>query len=342
MIRRWTWRRCAIGLVIGVLPLLAFAGAPPTHLPACSDLPSIPWQRVAPGIWVWLPGHPGEISPANAGHVVPTTVVVDGGQAIVVDPGPSLRHGVRVRESLRCQFEARARWVVNTHAHAENVLANAAFADARSHGELEIVASSPTREAMQQRCPSCLRSLTARVGGQAMAGTRIVLPDRTLLAGDRLQVGHTVLKVLAIEQGHTEGDLVLWHAGHRVLWAGGLVYEGRIPELAQGSLDGWLAALGRLEQLPVRDVVGTAWSHSAAPDRLPPAMEATHAYLSALRRSVLSAMDEGRQAQDAEKLDLPAYRAWAGYAERQGFNAQRAWREMEPVWMGLPGGVNRP
>jgi hypothetical protein len=56
----------------------------------------------------------------------------------------------------------------------------------------------------------------------------------------------------------------------------------------------------------------------------------------------LKAMDDGMQAQDAEKLALPAYRDWAGYAERQSFNAQRAWRELEPVWMAQPSGFGTP
>jgi len=47
----------------------------------------------------------------------------------------------------------------------------------------------------------------------------------------------------------------------------------------------------------------------------------------------LQAMDAGRQPQDAGVVELPAYRHWAGYAERHGFNVQRAWRELESVWM---------
>jgi glyoxylase-like metal-dependent hydrolase (beta-lactamase superfamily II) len=309
---------------------------------SCRNAQAVPWHSVAPGIWVWLPAHRGDISKRNKGHVIPTSIVVDGGEAIVIDPGPSHRHGWRVRESVRCRFGASVRWVVNTHAHAENVLANSAFASKRSRGLLEIVSGAATRDAMQQRCPSCLKSLTARVGLQAMAGTRILLPDRTLVPGDRLRVGEQTLEVLAIEPGHTEGDLVLWHAGHRVLWAGGLVYDERLPELAQGSLEGWLGALDRLDHLPVQQVLGTGWSRAERPGEHPPAMVATRAYLKDLRRSVLKAMDDGMQAQDAEKLALPAYRDWAGYAERQSFNAQRAWRELEPVWMAQPSGFGTP
>jgi glyoxylase-like metal-dependent hydrolase (beta-lactamase superfamily II) len=285
----------------------------------------VPWRALAPGVWVW-PGATAEVSADNRGHVAPTTVVIDGGEAAVIDPGPSRLHGQRVRRSLTCRFGARVRWVVNTHAHAENVLGNAAFADRSVGPGVDIVAAPATAAAMAERCPVCLASLTRRIGERAMAGTRIVLPTREVGAGDVLAVGRLRLVVKSVEQGHTEADLVLWLPGADVLWAGGLVYQGRVPELSQGSLLGWLAALQRLQDLAPRHVVSATGTDAGA-------VPATRAYLTALRDGVLQAMDQGRQPQEAGLVPLPAYAGWAGYAERHAFNVQRAWREMEPVWM---------
>lgn len=325
-------------LIRWLVALLCFGGfVMPSHAtgpsPDCQAVDAVPWLPVAPGIWVWPAAENGEVSPANAGHVLPTSVVVSRGEALVVDPGPSHRHGLRVRASLACRFKARVRWVVNTHAHAENVMANSAFADLLEAGQLEILASAATRRAMQQRCPDCLASLNNRAGATAMAGTHIVLPSRTLAVGERLRVGLLSLRVQAIEPGHTEGDLVLWNARHRVLWAGGLAYDGRVPELAQGSLDGWLAAMPRLQALRPQQVLGTVWSRAPVAGEPPPALAATQGYLAALRARVLLAMEEGHQPQETTWGELPTYQGWAGYEARHGFNLQRAWRELEPVWM---------
>jgi glyoxylase-like metal-dependent hydrolase (beta-lactamase superfamily II) len=300
--------------------------------PFCTAHEPVAWQPVAPSVWVWLPLAESDVAKDNAGHVAPTAVVIDGGEALVVDPGPSHRHGMRVRGSLHCQFGARVTWVINTHAHAETVLANSAFADLQASGRLRIGASHATREGMTSRCPDCLASLTRRIGESAMKDTRIVLPDVTLAPGMPLRVGQRILRVQAVEQGHTEGDLVIWDARHGVLLAGGLVYGQRIPELAQGQVDAWLAALDRLDALPVRELIGATWSrgHAGHP---PPALASTRGYLQALRSGVLRAMDEGAMAQDGSAVPLPEYAAWAGYAERHGFNVLRAWRELEPVWM---------
>lgn len=319
------WRRALATLL---LAQAAFAHAAPD----CEALEPVPWRAVAPGAWVWLPPDGGDVSPANAGHVVPTSVLVSGRQALVIDPGPSHRHGERVRRSLVCRFGAQVRWIVNTHAHSENVLANSAFAADVEAGRTQILATAPTREGMSLRCPDCLASLTQRVGEEGMAGTQIVLPTRTLSEGEVLRLGPWRLRVMRVEHAHTEGDLVLWDARHRVLWAGGLVYQGRVPELAQGQLDGWIAALDRLIALAPRQVVSTTWSVAPATGS-PPALQETRAYLAALREKTLQAMDAGGQPQEIDRVALPAFRGWAGYEARHGFNVLRAWRELEPVWM---------
>lgn len=299
---------------------------------ACDEA-DVRWQAVAPSVWVWMPAHPGEIDATNEGRVMPISVVVDAGEALLIDPGPSHAHGERVKRSLQCRFGARVVWVVNTHAHAENVLGNSAFAREQAQGRLRIGASAATREGMRQRCPACLASLTARVGDAAMRGTAIVLPDQTLTPGRHLRAGARSVQVLAVEQGHTQGDLLLWDGAHRVLWAGGLVYGERVPELAQGHVDAWIAALRRLQALPVRAVIGATASLAKDEGDAPPALALTLGYLEALRAGVLQAMDAGRLPQEAGVVSLPAYAHWPGYAERHGFNVLRVWRELEAMWM---------
>ncbi len=299
--------------------LAAVARAEPLPAPSCEQADPVPWRALAPGVWVWE-GANQEVSRFNGGHVAPTSLVVDGGEALVIDPGPGLLHGLRVRASVACRFQATVVGVVNTHAHAENVLANAAFAD------LPIAANAGTREAMVARCPDCLASLIDRAGEQAMAGTTIVWPQRVLAEGELIAVGGLQLQVLATERGHTASDLVLWLPQQRVLWAGGLAYDGRLPELAQGSVLQWLQALDRLQQRQPRWVVGSRVGDARM-------LEATGRYLQALHDRVLAAMDAGRHAGELQSVRMDEWAGWAGFQSRQGFNTQRAWRELEPVWM---------
>lgn len=263
----------------------------------------------------------------------PISVLVDGNHAMVIDPGPSHRYGERVRQSLKCRFNARVTWVINTHAHAENVLGNSAFAQSDGDEPVRFGASRPTMVAMQRRCPACLHELTQKLGPAAMEDTRIVLPNTPLERGMWLMVGQRPLLVWDVVDGHTEGDLLLWDPSTRVLWVGGLVYGQRVPELAQGRLDAWLDVLARLQDWEPAAVVGSTVSVATDRRAPPAALQSTHAYLSDLRQSVWRAMETGVNAHEAEQIRMPAYAGWDGYTERQGFNLQRAWRELEPLWM---------
>lgn len=322
-------------LWMGWLAAAVGAGATPAPLPdaGCEAHAPVPWQAVAPGVWVWLPDQQAELAPGRQGPVLPVSVVVDAGEAMVIDPGPHARLGQRVRQSLVCQFGARVRWVINTHAHAENVLGNAAFADLQATGQVAIAASAGARAAMQSRCESCLAALTQTLGAPAMAGTSIVLPNHPLIDGDEMAVGRLRLRVVVAPLAHTESDLMLWLAPSRVLWAGGLVYDGRVPELAQGSLNGWLAALRRMALLQPRVVVATVVSVAPDASGLPPALGATRDYLRSLARTLWQAMEAGQYAGEVPLTAGAGYETWVGFRARQAFNVQRAWRELESIWI---------
>lgn len=315
--------------VVRLFLLLAAGQAFAAQGPDCATAVPVPWRAVVPGVWTWLPARVSESAPDNQGHALPTTVVLDEGEALVIDPGPNHAHGQRVRASLACHFGVRPRWVVNTHAHAKNVLGNAAFADLQATGQVQIMASTGTWQAMQYRCPQCLQSLTQSLGEGAMRDTHIVLPDRLLVADEVLAIGRLRLQVLLAENAHTESDLQLWLPAQRLLLAGGLVYEARLPELAQGSVIGWLKALQRLMALQPRTVVGSGVSVAPGPQSLPPAITATHHYLQSLRTRLLAAMNQGLHGSETHTLAWPEHAHWVDFEERQDFNVQRAWRELE-------------
>lgn len=311
-------------------------------VPDCARFEPVPWRAVAPGVWAWVPAQAGEAAPENLGHALSTVVLVQGSEALVVDPGPHFDHGWRVRASLHCKFAARPIGVVNTHAHAKNVLANAAFADLQQGGRLAIMASAGTGEAMHTRCPQCLQSLMQTLGETVMQHTHIVLPDRVLREGDVLTVGRLKAKVLVVKQAHTESDLMLWLPDQGVLLAGGLVYGGRLPELAQGSVKGWLSALQRVAALEPHVVVSDLVSVAPHAQALPPALVGTQNYLLTLRQRLAQAMEAGLHGSETQSIAWPEYAKQVDFDARQEFNVQRAWRELEAEWMTAPLPITPP
>lgn len=308
----------------------ATATAEATH--PCPAASAAHWQAIVPGVWIW-PGAAQEIGPGNRGQVASQILLRDGHNAILIDPGPSLAHGQLVRESARCALGLMITRVLDSHAHAENVLGNAAFADAR------LEASAATVAGMRARCPQCLASITQTAGQAALDGTTVLLPEASLRPGQQLASDSGRWQIMEFSAAHSDSDLVLWNEEQRLLVAPSLVYQGRIPELAQGSLLGWLAALRQLHRLQPDWVLGQQASRHTDPSGTranTSGLAASHGYLCALAQGVIEALELGRsanEATEAPELALPAYASWAGHAERHGFNVQRAWRELEPHWM---------
>jgi hypothetical protein len=139
-----------------------------------------------------------------------------------------------------------------------------------------------------------------------------------------------------LENAHTESDLMLWLPARGVLLAGGLVYDGRLPELAQGSVRGWLSALQTIAALHPGIVVSDRVSVAPQAQGLPPALSATQDYLLTLRQRLTQAMDAGLHASETQNIAWPAYANQVDFATRHEFNVQRAWRELESEWLAAP------
>ena len=297
---------------------------------ACDAQNPLALERVLPGVSVvhglWPSVHAG-----RAAHAATTVVLGEGAEVTVVDPGPTRQAGQALKRTLKCRRQARVVALINTHAHAEQVLANSAF-------RVSVAATAGTSSAMQLRCPDCLAAMTSDLGAKALKGTRIVWPDRTLTPGDLVQAGGRAWQVLEMRDAHTESDLVLWSEPDRLAVVGGLVDGGRLPVLAQGRVLGWLQALDALQALQPQWLVG---QHLVSgPAQVQAALQTQRDYLCGLVHYAWRGLDSGwSEAEAIKSLKLP--KRWAASlvaedeARRQQhqFNQLRAWREMELRWM---------
>ena len=140
-----------------------------------------------------------------------------------------------------------------------------------------------------------------------------------------LAVAGLQLQLLYFGWAATPGDLAVYDPASGVLFAGGLVSNGRIPELRDGELDGWLAALDRLEQIPARWVVP-----GHGPVSTPAAIAQTRAYLLALDARVREVYQSGASLLEAvDSVDLPQYRDWDMYPVAHRSNAHQRYLELE-------------
>lgn len=288
-------------------------------LPLSAQSVPLRLRQLAPHIYV-LDAHNAEPNADNGGLVVNTGIIAGPHGVLVVDPGAHASAGRALAKTVESELKMPIVGVVNTHAHPEHVLGNAAFA------HLPIYASAQTRQLMRQRCQMCLRALTRLVGAQAMRQTRIVLPNRTLASGDSVAIARQRFAVKVFAHAHSHGDLALFEPRSGVLFGGGLAYRERIPEMQEASVYGWLDALRQFKEWPVRQFVG------AGVGTVEQTMDTTHQYLAKLASTVVDQIKRGGDVNSIATEFTGPWQQWSGYAKRHPLNVQRVWQELETLW----------
>ncbi len=276
-------------------------------------------QRIAEGVYAFI-GDGAEPSAANRGFAANSGFVVGRAGVIVIDTGTSYRHGRRMLDAIAAVTDMPVLLVVNTHAMQEFIFGNAAFAER----DIPILAHRETIDLMRARCGRCLERLHP-VLGSALEGTRLVLPQREYAPGARIDAGGRHLELLHMGWAATPGDVAVFDPESGTLFAGGLASVGRIPEIRDCDFEGWLQALGRLQQLPLRHVVP-----GFGPASGPAALSSTLAYLQDLDASVQSLYQRSTSLlESVENASLPAYSAWRQYPALHRQNVQHRYLQLE-------------
>ena len=126
---------------------------------------------------------------------------------------------------------------------------------------------------------------------------------------------------------HTAGSLVAEVVEDRVVYAGDVLYGGRLlAVLPQSRTDGWIAAFDQLRDLgDVLFVPG-----HGPPGPLADFEPSTYRYLTTLRAHMDGAVAEGRDLQDAiAGLDQAPWRDLADFDALAGRNAHQTYIERE-------------
>ena len=276
--------------------------------------------RLADAVYAFI-GEPGEIGPANQGNVGNSGFIVGSEGVIVIDSGISYRHGRQMIAAIRIITDKPIALVIITHAVQEFVFGTAAFTETGA----QLLTHAKSAELMRSRCNHCLENLVIQLGADAMAGTRLIVPERTLEQSQSLQVAGRELDILSLGWASTPGDVVVLDRATGVAFAGGLVTNRRIPELRDGELAGWLSALAALKRTAARIIVP---GHGAVGGL--ELADLTAAYLRALDDQVQGLYQRGATlSETVDSVALPAYSDWDQYPALHRQNALHRFLQLE-------------
>jgi glyoxylase-like metal-dependent hydrolase (beta-lactamase superfamily II) len=145
------------------------------------------------------------------------------------------------------------------------------------------------------------------------ARARIVSPDRYLEGDTGFRLGGLTFRVLTVGPAHTAEDLMLLVEEEGVLFAGDLMFAGRVPFVGDADSRSWLESVRRLVRMNPKVIVG---GHGPASSDAARDLALTRDYLAFVRDAMGRAVERMQSFEEAYAdtdwsrfRDLPAFEA---------------------------------
>ncbi len=311
-----TRRRVSFGL--GLAALAGCASAPPAAPPETGAPPVA--RQIAPGVYM-MPGSTGAADENNLGRIGNAGFIVGERGVIVVDTGTSHAHGRALLAAIRAVTDQPVRVALVTHTRPEFLFGGTAF---RELG-IPIRMHSRTSRLMASRCETCLKALRQTVGEEPLRGTAMYKPDQEFETTHELELIGRPVRVLYFGHSSGPGDIAVFDELSGVLFGGGLLDAGRVPDIQDSDLEGWKKALQSLHALRVGTVVpGHGPASSSA------LIDTVERYLAQLETKVRGLVSSGASLLGvAESGELPEYEGWDQYDVIHRRNASVAFLRFE-------------
>jgi glyoxylase-like metal-dependent hydrolase (beta-lactamase superfamily II) len=186
----------------------------------------------------------------NGGWNSNSVFVVTGEGVLLFDSGSSSAIGEAIRETIATITPQPVRWIINSHAHGDHWLGNAAFADSVE----QVIASSEVKRNIETNGSNWVEMFDRMTSG-VTGDSPILAPNRVIDETTELTLGGQRQQLMLSGGSHSPGDLILWLPREQILVSGDVVYSDRMPSTNAGSLRQWIEMLDRLRSLEPRIVV---------------------------------------------------------------------------------------
>ncbi len=260
-------RALAAGLLAAALSTRAHAQERPVPVP------------VAGGAWM-VQGQSALGSAANRNFISNAGVVETSDGLVVIDALGSPTLAEELLAALRTLSPKPVTHVIVTHYHADHIYGLQAFKAAGA----QVIAHRAALEYLHS--DTAARRLVAsrdELFPWVDETTRLVEADRWIDGPTRLTLGGVAFVLQPVGPAHTPEDLVVHVPARRVLFAGDLVFRGRVPFVGLADSRQWIASLETLLGFAVDVVVP---GHGPASTSARADLELTRDYLMHLRRTM--------------------------------------------------------
>jgi len=262
-----------------LLPLMATA--------ANDNAASVKVKAVKVGAHAYyVEGLPGAASAANQGYMSNAGFVITPAGVVVFDSLGTVPLAEALIAQIRKLTPVPIKRVIVSHYHADHVYGLQAFkaigAEIWAHeGGKEYFASDELERRLAQRREELFPWVDET--------TKVLPPDRWLSGDEDFELGGVQFAVRFVGPAHSPEDLALFIPQDNMLFAGDLVFKGRVPYVGAADSNSWLASLDKLLAFNAKVMVPGhgGVSHNAKKD-----LTLTRDYLLYLRKTMGQAVAE--------------------------------------------------
>ncbi len=265
------------------------------------DGPAIEPRRVSKSAWI-VQGLSAQGSPQNQNFISNAGFVITPAGVVVIDALGSPVLATKLLAEIKKITPFPVTHVIVTHYHADHIYGLQVFQAAGAR----ILAHVKGRDYVgSDLAANRLETSRQEIGPWVDAQTRVVPADDWLTGPRELTLGGLRIQIKPMGPSHTPEDLAVFLPDEEVLFAGDLVFRGRIPFVGQADSGRWVNALNDMLALRPKVVVP---GHGGASTQAVADMELTRAYLAHLRLSM------GKAAKNMDPFD-EAYKAtdWSAF-----------------------------
>ena len=281
-------------------------------------------QQVSPHVWAWIGPYEAPTK-ANQGFRMNLGFVVGTQAVAVIDSGYTPDMAREMLSQIRAITPLPVRYVINTNSQPHRFMGNDVFRQAGA----QIIAASDAAERMQNEGHGFASGIATTLGlpePPAVPETPELLIEDD--AGETLDLGGSV--ALAIEhygRTHTRGTLVVRVTPDQTVFAGDILYGGRLLAILPDSHVGmWITAFERLRGVEAKLFIPGHGKPGALADFEHP----TYTYLSGLKAHMDLAIENGTEMAEATaSFDAQPWSTLANFSELAGRNASLAYLERE-------------
>ena len=289
---------------------------------AAEDVELTP-RRISEHVW-FFQGATGVASAANKGFMSNAGFVVTADGVVVFDALGTPALGRAMVAAIGKVTPAPIRRVVVSHYHADHIYGlqalKAAGAEiwAQRKAEIYLASDLATSRLAQRR---------AELYPWVDENTRIVAPDVWIDGDTDFRLGGLTFRLIYSGGAHSPEDILMLVVEDRVLFAGDLLFAGRVPFVGPADSRGWLAAMDKMIAVNARVVVP---GHGPPSTDVARDLATTRDYLVYLREQMGRAVRDFVPFDEAyAKVDWSRFSGLPAFAEANRTNAYGTYLRME-------------